>query len=147
MNPVQFLSYQACYKAMCLSLFDENCPQYFALNEREDYCAFLELIPSGYEICMIRGKIVGAFGLLKVDSMSSSLNWILLSPTSQGQGIGRHIMNHIKELAQQEGIETVTIAASHLSAPFFAKFNAQAITEIKNGWGQGMHRIDMVMSI
>jgi len=147
MNMVQFLPYQVSYKKACLSLFDDNSPEFFTPNEREDYCAFLELMPSGYEVCMISGNIVGAFGLFRVDNMTKSLNWILLSSTSQGVGIGRQVMNHIKKLAQQTGIESVTIAASHLSAPFFAKFDAQAINEIKDGWGQGMHRIDMVMSV
>jgi len=26
----------------CLKLFDQNCPKYFATNERQDYIAFLQ---------------------------------------------------------------------------------------------------------
>jgi hypothetical protein len=37
----RFRSYEITDRADCLRLFDENCPEFFAPNEREDYVAFL----------------------------------------------------------------------------------------------------------
>ena len=37
----------------------------------------------------------------------------------------------------------VSIAASHKSAPFFARFGARIVETTPDGWGPGMHRVDM----
>ena len=37
----------------------------------------------------------------------------------------------------------IEIAASHKSAPFFAKFGATVTAHTVDGWGNGMDRIDM----
>ncbi|MGB1298170.1 MAG: GNAT family N-acetyltransferase, partial [Psychrobium sp.] len=86
-------------------------------------------------------------GLLKQDDDSYALNWILLSPSAQGIGLGRQIMAHVVQAASDKCISEISIAASHLSAPFFAKFGAKVIEEITDGWGEGMHRLDMILSI
>ncbi|MGB1298941.1 MAG: hypothetical protein ACPG8A_11730, partial [Psychrobium sp.] len=60
---------------------------------------------------------------------------------------GKQVMEHVITTAVDQGIDKISIAASHLSAPFFARFGAVAVNEIEHGWGQGMHRIDMVLNI
>ncbi len=37
-----FRPYQTADREACLGLFDANCPEFFAPNERADYVAFLE---------------------------------------------------------------------------------------------------------
>ena len=67
----------------------------------------------------------------------------MLNPRFHGVGAGRAIMGRVAALAASEGLEAVEIAASHKSAPFFAKFGAVTATVTENGWGAGMHRVDM----
>jgi hypothetical protein len=62
-------------------------------------------------------------------------------------GIGSAIMSRITRLGRASGVRCVSIAASHKSAPFFAKFGATALNSIENGWGQGMHRVDMELRL
>lgn len=128
-------------RAACLELFDANCPLYFAPNEREDYARFLQRRPPGYRVCARAGRVVGAYGLI-----GSDLNWILLDPDAQGGGIGSAIMREVIAAARAAGLDAVRIAASHKSAPFFARFGAQTVAQTADGWGPGMHRIDMVLS-
>jgi hypothetical protein len=42
---------------------------------------------------------------------------------------------------------SIRIAASHRSAPFFARFGAETVRETPDGWGPGMHRIDMELTV
>ena len=144
---VTFRSYVSTDKSVCLKLFDANCPEFFAPNERVDYAEFLDASPLSYELCLVNGEIQGAFGLSENGLQQSSLNWILLNPNFQGMGIGSSIMNRISAVAHQAGVRLVKIAASHKSAPFFAKFGAIEIAAMKNGWGPGMHRIDMELHL
>lgn len=128
----------------CLALFDANCPEFFAANERADYEAFLDAMPDGYEVSALAdGAIAGAYGLIARAPGVASLNWILVDPRSQRQGTGSAMMRRAAELAATKGVTLITIAASHKSAPFFARFGAVPLQETPDGWGPGMHRIDM----
>jgi hypothetical protein len=144
---ITFRPYSGADRETCLDLFDANCPEYFASNERADYLRFLDAGSKGYELCLIDEKVAGAFGLIGNSASRRRLNWIMLNPKFHGVGAGRAIMRRIAVLAASEGLEVVDIAASHKSAPFFAKFGAVTTTVTENGWGAGMHRVDMQLPV
>lgn len=127
----------------CLAIFDANSPAYFAPDERADYESFLETSPDGYEVCEVAGRIVAAFGLMSDDPDGERLNWIMLDPDSKGVGLGSKIMNRVISLGRASQSPLIRIAASHKSAPFFAKFGAVARVRTQDGWGPGMDRVDM----
>lgn len=129
----------------CLRLFDANCPAAFAPNERDDYVAFLSALPGSYDVCVIDGAIAGAAGLALHGPDAVAIRWIVISPDHQGRGIGRALMQHLLDDIRRRKIARVEIATSQVSAPFFAKFGAVAVSTIDDGWGPGMHRIDMVL--
>jgi GNAT superfamily N-acetyltransferase len=139
-----FRPYQSADLAALLALFDGNCPEFFAPNERDDYVEFLAATPAGYEVCLFGGKIVGAFGMLR-EEQGLSLRWILVSPDAQGRGLGRAIMVRVVAAVHAHGGEPLHIAASQKSAPFFTKFGAKEVRRIPDGWGPGMHRVDMLL--
>jgi GNAT superfamily N-acetyltransferase len=144
---VTFMPYLPTYKEACLKLFDANCPEFFDPNERTDYENFLEANPKDYELCFVEGSVVGAFGLMGDGTCHRNLSWILLDPSSQGLGIGAMIMERVVLNASESDVRVINIAASHKSAPFFAKFGSTEVTVTTNGWGPGIHRVDMVLRL
>lgn len=146
-NEVTFRDYLASDKPACLGIFDANCPEFFSPNEREDYLRFLDTNPAGYEVCVVAGRLVGAFGVFQQGQDSVSLNWILIGPGAQGLGIGSEIMTRALASARSKGVASMQIAASHKSEPFFGRFGAVTRTVIDDGWGPGMHRIDMELPL
>jgi len=146
-SQVTFRPYSRDDKESCLGLFDANCPEFFAPNERADYQRFLEMGSSGYELCLINDEVAGAFGLMGDADTRRRLNWIMLNPRFRGLGAGRAIMERVVSLASFERVQFVDIAASQKSAPFFARFGAVTLKVIDNGWGAGMHRIDMELPL
>jgi len=130
-----------------MGIFDANCPEFFAPNERQDYLVFLEDKPDGYEVCKIEGRVCGAFGLFADGPDVKRLNWILIDPQTQGTGVGSKIMNRVVRSGRQSLTRTVKIAASNKSAAFFARFGAIVISSTKGGWGPGMDRIDMELAL
>lgn len=142
---VTFRPYNKSDKQACIDIFDANCPEYFAPDERQDYDEFLESAPQGYEICEGDGRVMGAFGLFDYGENEKTLNWILLDPNTQGIGVGSKIMERVMLQARTLGTMTVRIAASHKSAPFFAKFGATTVSTTRDGWGPDMDRIDMLL--
>ena len=141
---MKFLKYNGSYFEKCLEMFNDNCPEYFAENERNDYIGFLEENPGDYFIGVNENSVVSAFGVIQEDESSRiRFSWILVSPKFKGNGVGMKMMNHAKEIASKNGASAIDIAASHLSAPFFAKFGAKKLNKTLHGWGPGMHRVDM----
>ena len=138
-----FRRYETTDQPACLSLFDANCPAYFAPNEREDYAHFLSCRSDLYQVCMLGERIVGAFGLYPSSEGGSALHWILLSPLAQGHGLGSIVMSRVISESRTNGCSIIHISASHKSAPFFAKFGAVELSTILDGWGPGMHRVEM----
>ncbi|WP_447727983.1 GNAT family N-acetyltransferase [Sphingomonas koreensis] len=130
----------------CLALFDANCPRFFAPGERADYAAYLDGA-AGYRVCEADGEIRGAFGVAPGLPGRAHLNWILIDPAAQRLGIGRAMMQVALDDARSLGAAKLDIAASQHSAPFFARFGARELSRAENGWGPGMHRIDMVLEI
>ncbi len=88
MASITFRPYRKSDYQYCVDIFDANCPEYFAPNERDDYVAFLSGAPERYEICVFDGRVIGAFGLFGDDRDVKRLNWILLDPQAQGIGAG-----------------------------------------------------------
>lgn len=128
----------------CLRLFDANCPTYFATNERPAYAAFLECVGPDYFVKEESGEVVAAFGLRDEGVADRRrLNWVMVSPQRHGAGLGRRMMAAVSELSLAAGVTVIDIAASHLSAPFFARFGAGTVAHISSGWGPDMHRVDM----
>jgi GNAT superfamily N-acetyltransferase len=145
MTSISYRTYRNSDYQRCLDVFDANCPEFFAPNERDDYERFLGSAPSTYEVCELGGRVVGAFGLFDDGVDEKSLNWILLDPQTHGVGLGKKMMERVVFLAGKSKALQVKIAASHKSAPFFAKFGATIISTTTDGWGPGMHRLDMVL--
>ncbi len=130
----------------CLALFDANCPRFFAPNERDDFLAYLAGRAHEYRVCERDGAAVAAFGIAK-GMERASLNWIMVDPAAQGSGVGREMIVATVAEAKAMGATAIDIAASHLSAPFFERFGARELAREENGWGPGMHRVEMELRI
>jgi GNAT superfamily N-acetyltransferase len=143
----RFRPYEDTDRSACLALFDANCPEYFAPNERSDYAQFLEARPDNYNVCLLGDSVVGAYGLYPLAEFSAALHWILLSPTVQGRGFGSAIMTRVISEMRRAGHSLLRISASHKSAPFFTRFGAIELSTVVDGWGPGMHRVEMQLAL
>lgn len=147
MTNITFRPYRDADRQACISIFDANCPEFFAPNERQEFEEFLERISGDYAVCEVDGEVLGAFGLFVDSENMKRLNWILLDPQTQGIGVGSMIMERVIQLGRTTQTKVVKIAASHKSAPFFARFGASSTSLTKNGWGPGMDRVDMELPL
>ena len=147
-NQLIFKDYSKSYFNECLSLFDKNCPQYFATNERNDYINFLETPSKNYKVGFVAKAVTAVFGF-DIDTINerARITWIMTDPSAHSKGLGTEMIHYAKKMAREHKLKIIDIAASHLSAPFFAKFGAITTREIKDGWGVNMHRIDMELPL
>lgn len=146
MNALEFRDYSKADRNACAAIFDANCPEFFAQNERALYLDFLDRSPTGYEVCLRGGSVVGAFGVRESNG-DASLIWIMIDPDAQSGGVGSSMMKRALALCRAREKRSLSIAASHKSAGFFARFGARVERTETDGWGTGMHRVDMVLPI
>ena len=145
---ITFRNYTASDYDSCCALFDENCPAFFAEDERDKFQTFLSSLPRSYEVGLLANSLVGSFGFDSEPSSSRGrVSWIMVSRSAHGAGVGTEMMNRVIALGGDRGVTVIDVAASHISAPFFAKFGAKAVKVIQDGWGAGMHRVDMELSL
>lgn len=130
-------------------MFDENCPQYFAPNERKDFLEYLSDYGSEYIIYEQDRQIKCAFGLnLDTSVKTASIRWIMVTRGSHQQCLGKVMMQHAIERAKTyPEIQAIAISASQHSAPFFAKWGAVTQNTLENGWGPEIHRVGMLLPL
>lgn len=147
MNALTFRAYRPEDRAACLTLFDANCPEFFAPSERSAYLGFLEDGPDDYSLASIGTDCVGVAGLSARPGSDLGIDWIMTAPNHRGAGIGAKLLNRMIDKAAEQGAPRLHIATSHLAEDFFKRFGAVRVTYTADGWDQGMHRVDMVIAL
>jgi GNAT superfamily N-acetyltransferase len=141
-----FRPYAASDREACFRIFDANCPESFAPNERADLSEFLRAPPAGYEVALAGDRVVGAFGVFP-EADGPHLRWIMLAPEAKGRGLGRQMIARAQAAVRARGEKRLHLATSHVADAFFAKLGAVEIRRTPDGWGPGMHRVDMVLPV
>jgi len=60
---MELVKYTSLHRTECLQLFDLNCPEFFAPNERSYYETYLDCTHEGYRAAILDHKVVAAFGV------------------------------------------------------------------------------------
>ena len=144
---MQFKPYSASNFAACVELFDLNCPSFFAIEEREDYVKFLTANPGNYLLHYEQEVLVCCFGIGALSDPAPSLNWIMVHPDHQRSGYGHKMMTYFIDELTRHSKDAALIATSQYAKAFFSKYGAEQLSFEENGWGRGMHRIDMKMPL
>lgn len=146
---MDFKPYSQDNMAACLELFDLNCPRFFAREERSDYSYFLQQLPDSrsthnvYLLGWREQRLIACFGVARVSSETCALTWIMVHPEYQRQRCGEEMMAQLFTLAAAADYRKVVVSTSQHADQFFARFGAITLRSQNDGWGPGMHRVDM----
>lgn len=145
---IRIKPFSAIDKPSCLAIFRDNVPDYFAANEEQDFIHFLNQPQPHYYVVCQGNEVVGCFGITEIQpGTSARVSWIMLARNQQGAGIGRAMVEKCIAIAKENNVQQLHIAASHKSERFFKKFGAKSQKVTPDGWGQGMHRVDMTLKL
>jgi ribosomal protein S18 acetylase RimI-like enzyme len=75
-------------------------------------------------------KIVGTVSLLKIDKITFELSKMAVSDESQGLGIGRKLMEHCLNKAQEKGIQKLILYCNRKLLPAIQLYESFGFTEI-----------------
>ena len=131
--------------AACLELFDLNCPLPLAREERSDYSYLLaaarfKVHADVYLLGWREQRLIACFGVARVSSETCAL---VDASEYQRQRCGEEMMAQLFTLAAAADYRKVVVSTSQHADQFFAQFGAITLRSQNDGWGPGMHRVDM----
>jgi predicted GNAT family N-acyltransferase len=135
----------------CLALFDSNQPTYFAATERVEFTSFLHSLSAAtpYLVLTRHGRIV-ACGGLRFDPArhSATLCWGMVARPLHGQGLGTRLTTERIALTRAiPGLSRITLSTSQHTRGFYQGFGFHVDQIIPNGFGHGLDRCDMSLSL
>ena len=146
MTSINYTPYQRSDRHLCMALFDRNCPQFFAHEERVEYEQFLDADPLNYWLVGQPEDPMACYGL-SIEGGEAGINWIMVDPFSHRRGLGRAMVERALLMFAEHNASQLNVATSQHAVSFFERFGLIEISRTLHGWGLGMHRIDMTMSL
>lgn len=135
----------------CLAIFDSNVSRFFDPSEREEFARFLDgyIASSVYLVIERDDTIMGCGGFaFQPDGVSAILCWAMVAREDHGQGLGRELLKvRLNAIRRKGGLMRVEVHTSQHTEGFYLLhgFVTEKIT--KNGYGDGLNRHDMVMTL
>ncbi len=140
--------YRSVYKKDLLRLFDLCSPQYFALEERDDFEYYLDHEIEDYFIIRDNAILCGCGGINYPDHNEYAiLSWDIIHPDFQGKGLGRKLVNHRLDHVTQKSFSKLRVRTSQFACEFYGKFGF-ALNEVKKDyWSDGYDLYDMFLTL
>jgi GNAT superfamily N-acetyltransferase len=141
--------YQPADRDQCLGLLDSNTPRFFDAGERRKFEGFLDQLSCPYFVMEHDGAMVGCGGYaMEQEKTSARLVWGMVRSDSQKLGLGRYLLLfRLREITKVGGIQMVHLDTSQHSAQFYEKQGFKISRIIKDGYGPGLDRVEMMMKL
>lgn len=130
----------------CLAVFTSNTPDFFTVEEREEFAKFLRTMTNPYFVVEDDGQIVACGGVfVRRDGHTAGLAWGMVQRSKHRHGYGRALLavrlNWLWQYAPE--VEAVTIDTSQHSAPFFSRMGFETTGIERDHYVPGLDRHDM----
>jgi N-acetylglutamate synthase-like GNAT family acetyltransferase len=143
--------YQTTDKPGCLAVFDSNVPDYFLPAEREGFAHFLDRMGCdlSYQVIERDGRIAGCGGhAVEPDGVTASLCWGMIDNALHRQGLGRLLTQARIEAARgTPGVTRLRLDTSQHTSAFYARFGFETVTVTPDGYGDGLDRCEMILTL
>ncbi len=149
--------YQSTDFDACIALFKSNMPQFFLPEELPDYTRQLEKYKDGmpykgesteaYFIVEEDGAMVACGGVyMEMHNNLAGMVWGMVDNGLHRKGIGRQfLLYRIDYIREHCPACKIRLDTTQHSRPFFEKYGFEVVKYTENGYGEGMHRYDMVL--
>lgn len=134
----------------CLEVFDTNVPDFFTVEERSEFTAFLRSLPGPYFVLEGADGKIGACGgyALSEDGRVADLCWGMVRLELHGRGVGRALTQLRVEAALQEPkLSEIALNTSQHTRGFYEKMGFRLLEVIEDGYAPGLHRCEMRMRV
>lgn len=140
-------------RAACLSLFDTNTPDFFDPDEREEFMLYLDDLsergPNAEYLVLVAGaSVLACGGLYVTENLEAGLAWGMVARDHHGAGLGKRLLlERLRRIARRANVRAVVLDTSQRSSGFFERFGFQVVRVTEDGYGEGLHRVDMKLEL
>ncbi len=144
-----FRLYQTGDQDACLALMDANTPEFFGVNERPDFEAFLKA-PTGPYLVLVDGdRVIGCGGYeINIETRIARTTWAMVHPDYKGRGLGKRLFQERQKLIAASGeADRIRVLTSQMTAPFFNQFGFREIRRVKDEFAAGIDLVEMWLDL
>ena len=142
---VQIIPFESRFKSELLTLFDLNCPAFFAPEERSDFLEYLGEKVEDYFVVFYQNKLVACGGINYPDGLARAvLSWDIIHPDFHKKGIGTNLVQYRIRHIQTKGVFQIGVRTSQMVYSFYEKNGFQLKQIQKEYWAIGYDLYDMV---
>jgi [ribosomal protein S18]-alanine N-acetyltransferase len=122
-----------------LHIFDLNCPQFFAPEEKNHLIQYLANELEIYFVLEADGIIAGSGGINFANQGTVAvISWDMIHPDYKGKHFGTRLLHHRLEVIRlKPGIRRIIVRTSQLSWPFYEKNGFRLLYSEKDYWAPG----------
>ncbi|NHF68446.1 GNAT family N-acetyltransferase [Xanthomonas hortorum] len=135
----------------CMAVFDGNVPAFFSAEERPEFVRFLTQHAAAWHYCVIERacEVVACAGYsISTDGTTASLCWGMVHPSLHRQGLGTELLlARLEAVRLTPNIQRVVLDTSQHTQAFYARFGFVAQHVVRDGYGAGLDRWDMVIDL
>lgn len=144
-NLITIREYNMEDKDEVINLIRLNTPEYFAVEEEEDFDKYLETERELYYVFLYDQKIVGCGGINFADNYKiGRISWDIFHPDYQGKSLGTKLLKHrIDKLNSIDGIQKITVRTSQVAYKFYEKQGFELKEIKKDYWAEGFDLYNM----
>ncbi|MFM9056317.1 MAG: GNAT family N-acetyltransferase [Bacteroidota bacterium] len=132
-------------KEEVIDLIRLNTPDYFAVQEEQDFSNYLETERELFYVLLLDRKIAGCGGINFSDKRTTGiLSWDIIHPAHQGKSLGTTLMKHrMDQLRSLGGIQKITVRTSQVAYRFYEKQGFELLEIVKDYWAEGFDLYNM----
>lgn len=147
--------YEAADHNTCMEAFKTNVPKYFTEGEIGDFERFLLKLEDAtvennppYYVLELDGSIIGCGGFGEKDGVDAiTFVWGLVHNDYHKRGFGEQLLVfRLAEIKLQNPGRQIILDTTQHSFSFFEKYGFETVKITENGYAEGMHRYDMVLT-
>jgi N-acetylglutamate synthase-like GNAT family acetyltransferase len=149
--------YEATDYSACMEAFKTNVPKYFTVEEVDEYERFLIRLDDStvkdnpfYYVLELDNKLIGCGGFGKKDGIdgipSITFVWGMVHKEYHKKGFGEELLRfRLAEIKVKFLDWKIILDTTQFSFTFFEKYGFKTLKITENGYGEGMHRYDMIL--
>ncbi len=137
-------------RAACMAIFSGNVPEFFDSSETADFARFLDTLAEAwaYQVLEQNGRVVACGGLERSgEGKRAGLCWGMVDRSLHRQGLGRKLTEARLRSAADMGVEQVVLDTSQHTQAFYAQFGFEPTKVVRDGYGPGLDRWEMVLQL
>lgn len=150
-------TYEANDREACLAIFASNTPPYFDVSEYQFLDNWLTKKGQG-ELCYesnaaetffvleIENKVLACGGYyIPKNEKRANMVWGMVHNAAHHQGLGKQLLLfRVDEITRLYPLHSISLDTSQHTFRFFERLGFRTLKCIHNGYGEGLHRYDML---